>query len=110
LADVGHHAPLEPADQPGLEARDLLGWSVRGQGDLLSTFIKGVEGVEELLLGRLFALQEMDVIHQKQIDVAPVALPALWHGPPSDPLDDFVDELLGAYVEHPGVGPGADHR
>ena len=33
-----------------------------------------------------------------------VAAPELRHGPAVDALDDFVDELLGADVEHPGVG------
>ena len=69
LADVGHHAPLEPAHQPGLEARDLLGRPVGGQDDLLVGLVQRVERVEELLLGHFLAFEEMHVVHQEEIDV-----------------------------------------
>ena len=104
LADVGHHAPLEPADQPGLEARDLLGRPVRGQHDLLVALVQRVKRMEELLLRHFLAFEEMHVVHQEEIHVGPVAAPELGHRPAVDALDDLVDELLGADVQHPRLG------
>ena len=69
LADVGHHAPLEAAHQPGLEAGDLLGRPVGGQDDLLVALVERVEGVEELFLGRFLAFEEVHVVHQEEVDV-----------------------------------------
>ena len=109
LADVGHHAPLESAHQPGLEPRDLLGRPVGGQHDLLVALVQGVKRMEELLLRHFLAFEEMHVVHQEEVHVGPVAAPELGHGPAVDALDDLVDELLGADVEHPGLGlPLAD--
>src|SRR6476661_191336 len=59
LADVGHHAPLEPAHQPGLEARDLLGRPVGGEHDLLVALVQRVKRMEELLLRHFLAFEEM---------------------------------------------------
>ncbi len=75
--DVGDQAPLEPAAQPVLERGDLLGRPVRGDHDLLVGIVKRVEGVEELLLGALLALQELDVVDQQDVDVAVAALEGL---------------------------------
>ena len=102
--DVGHHAPLEAAHQPGLEARDLLGRPVGGQDDLLVALVERVERVEELLLRHFLAFQEMHVVHQEEVHVGPIAAPELRHGPAVDALDHLVDELLGADVEDPGLG------
>ena len=103
LADVGHHPPLEPAHETGFEARNLLGRTVRGQDDLLVAFVECVKGMEELFLRHLLAFQEMDVVHQEEVHVGAVSAPELRHGAAVDDLDDFVDELLRAHVEHPGV-------
>ena len=102
LLDVGDHAPLEPRHQPRLEAGDLLRRPVGGEHDLLAGFVERVEGVEELLLGRFLALEEVDVVDQEEVDVVAVAAAQVGHRPGVDPLDDLVDELLGADVEHPG--------
>ena len=88
------------ASRPG----DLLRRPVGGEDDLLAGLVQRIEGVEELLLGRFLALEEVDVVHQEEVDVVPVAAPELRHRPAVDALDDLVDELLGADVEHPGVG------
>ena len=69
LADVGHHAPLEAADQAGLEARDLLGRPVRGQDDLLVAFVERVKRMEELFLRHFLAFEEMHVVHQEEVHV-----------------------------------------
>ena len=73
---VGDQAPLEPAAHPLLEAAELLGRQVRGDDDLLVGVVQRVEGVEELLLGLLLALQELDVVDQQDVDVAVAALEA----------------------------------
>ena len=101
-AAVGHHAPLEAAHQAGFEPGKLLGRPVRGDHDLLAGLVERIEGVEELLLGALLALQEVDVVHQQEVHVAPVPPLQLRRGAAVDALDDLVDELLGADEEHPG--------
>ena len=110
LADIGHHPPLEARDQPVFEAGDLLGRPVRGQHHLLAGLEQRVEGVEELVLGHFLAFQEMHVVHQEEVDVVAVAAPELRHGARLDALDHFVDELLGADVEQPGLGVALEHR
>ena len=109
LTDVGHHAPLEAADEPRLEAGDLLRRPVGRQHDLLAGLVERIEGVEELLLGHFLALQEVHVVHQEHVHVAPVLPAELRHVPPVDALDDLVDELLGAHIGDPGLGLAGDH-
>ena len=57
-------------------AVELLGRPVGGDHDLLVGVVQRVEGVEELLLGLLLALQELDVVDQQDVDVAVAALEA----------------------------------
>ena len=53
-----------------------MGGRSRGDDDLLVGVVQGVEGVEELLLRLLLALQELDVVDQQHVDVAVAALEA----------------------------------
>ena len=62
--DLGDQAHLEPAAQPILEGRDGIGRAIRGQHDLVVGLVERVEGVEELLLETLTALEELDVVER----------------------------------------------
>ena len=93
------------ASRPGIS----LGGRSEVSDDLLAALVQRVERMEELLLGRFLAFQEVDVVHQEQIDVVAVALAELRHGAPGDALDHLVDELLGAHVQHPGVRAAPEH-
>ena len=99
-ADVGDQSPLESAAQPVLQRRQLLGWPVGGDDDLLRASVQLVERVEELLLRALLVLQELDVVDQQDVDVA-VARAELLLPVVTDRVDEFVRELLGVHVADP---------
>ena len=66
-------APLEAVAQPRGEGRELAGDAIGGEDQLAAGLIERVEGVEELLLGVLLALEELDVVDQQHVDVAVAA-------------------------------------
>ena len=104
--DVGDQAPLEPRAQPLLERRDLLGQGVGGHDDLLLRVVQRVERVEELLLGRVLAGDELDVVHQEHVELA-VAPLELVHPLEAQGVDEIVQEALGREVQHARVGVAA---
>ena len=55
-----------------------LGRRVGGEDDLLLRVVERVEGVEELLLGRVLSGDELHVVHQQHVELA-VALLELVH-------------------------------
>ena len=100
--DVGDQAHDEPAAEPVLEGGDGVRGPVRGQHDLAVGLVEGVEGVEELLLEALLALEEVDVVHEQDVDLAVAAL-ELGGGVVPDGVDVLVEEQLGAHVaDHEG--------
>src|SRR5579862_6139159 len=68
--DVGDEAPLEAAAQSVLELGQRLRRPVGADHDLPAAAVQVVEGVEELLLQLLGALEELDVVDQQYVDVA----------------------------------------
>src|SRR5579883_2471698 len=68
--DVGHHAPLEAAHEPRLEARDLGRRPVAREDDLATCLVECVERVEELVLCGFLPLEELYVVDQEQIRLA----------------------------------------
>ena len=96
--DVGDQAPLEPRAEAVLEGGDVVRGAVRRHDDLPGRLVEGVEGVEELLLEALLALDELDVVDEE--DVGGVAvLPAEGVlGAVADRLDVVVQERLGGDV------------
>ena len=88
------------------EATQVGGWPIGGQHHLRTLLLKGVEGVEELFLCRLFALQELDVIEQQDVDVSV----AIAHCAPCaralapQRRHKVVDEARRRRVEHALVG------
>ena len=75
--DRDGQAPLEAVAQPRGEGRELARQPVGGEDELAAALIEGVEGVEELLLGVLLALEELDVVDEQDVEVAVAALEAL---------------------------------
>ena len=108
---------LNIRDQPALKARtqaifqrgQLTRRTVGGQNDLLIRLVQSVEGVEELLLGTFLTLQELDVIHHEDVQVAVPALerflPVIAHG-----VDVVIREFFRRHIfntqirlQHAGV-------
>ncbi len=75
--DVCDQTPLEPGPEPGLERGDIARRPVGGDHDLPAGLVERVEGVEELLLDPLLALEELDVVDQEDVVVAVPVLEAL---------------------------------
>ena len=59
--------------------------------------------MEELLLGRFFARDELDIIHQQDIDRAILGA-KLFGGAITNSIDNFVGELLRRNIEHRQAG------
>ena len=84
--------------QDFLDIGDQARRRVRGKNQLLLPCVKGIEGMEELLLGALLVGEEVDVIDHQDIDT-PVAIPEFRHAVEADGADEFVDEVFGRQVE-----------
>src|SRR5687767_8254622 len=95
--DVGDHAPLESRNEPGFDARDLAGRAVAGEYDLPSTFVQRIEGVKELLLCCFFALEEMNVVDEQQVELAEPATEVVSRSS-LDRHHVFIRELLGTKI------------
>jgi hypothetical protein len=105
--DVGEQAPLEARAQTRFERLDLFGRAIARDHELLLRFVQRVERVEELLLGLFFALEELDVVDQENVDV-PVAIAELDRLVVLDRDDEFVGELLARHVDDVRIGIGGD--
>ncbi len=106
--DVGDQSPLEPGTQPLLERRDFLWQGVGGHDDLLLRVVQRVERVEELLLGRVLAGDELDVVHQEHVELTVAALEFL-HALETQGIDEVVQETLGRQIQDLGVRIAALH-
>jgi hypothetical protein len=93
--------------KPLLDVGDLLGGAIAGEDDLAVGLVEVVEGVEELLLGTLFAGEELDVVEEEKVDGA-VAVSEVLGLVVADRADELVGELLRGEVfdANPGVGAG----
>ncbi len=95
---VGQLAPLEATYGDGPRDRgDRLRGAVRRDHDLHPFAVELIEGVEELLLELLGALEELDVVDQQHVEVAVAALEP-GHGLGADGVDELVHERLGRDV------------
>src|SRR5689334_5590371 len=92
--DIRDHSPLEATDQACFQTRDLRRWTITGQDDLSTSLVQGVEGVEELFLGRFLSLQKLHVINEKEVCLA-IATTEILGGAFPDCSDHLVGELLG---------------
>ncbi len=77
--------------------RDRLGRPVRRDDDLAAAGVEVVEGVEELLLELLGALEELDVVDEQDVDVA-VPLLEVRHLLGAHGVDELVHHRLGRNV------------
>ena len=75
--ELDAQAPVEAVAQPLGEPRQRLGRAVAGEHDLLAGGVQGVEGVDELLLGVLLALEHLDVVDQQRVELAIARLEGL---------------------------------
>ena len=100
---VSQKAPLETSSHAIFESRQALGRNIARDDDLLVVVVKGVERVEERFLGLGFALKELNVIDEQDVDVAVAGLecrtPVVRNG-----IDEVVGEFLGAHVLHANSG------
>ena len=99
----GHRqAPAEAGFQPLFQAFDFLRIAVAGEDHLLAAFEKGIEGVEELLLGALLTGEELDVVDQQCVHRAVEALEFV-DGVELQGLHHVRDETFRMQVDHLGV-------
>src|SRR5947209_15622337 len=104
--DVRDHTPLKATNQTRLETRDFRRRPVAREHDLTTCFVERVEGVKELFLGRLFALEELHVVDEQQIRFAKASA-ELVRRAILNRADKLVGELLGADEGDARVGlPG----
>ena len=107
--DVCDQSPLEPRYEPFLEPGNLLGRAIAGKDDLLPRIIEGVERMEELLLGTLLALEELDIVDEQKVHL-PVPSAEVDGGSLLDGRDQVVRELFAGDVGDPHGGVGLKHR
>src|SRR5215216_1060018 len=69
-ADGDAKTPLEAITKAVGEADDGLRWAIAGQDDLLARRMQGVEGMDELLLRLLLALEHLDVVDQERVELS----------------------------------------
>ena len=101
--DVGRQAPFEARPQPLLERRDLFRRPVGREHDLLAGLVERVEGVEELLLHPVLALEELDIVDEQHV-VGAVALLEALDALVAERVDEVVHEGLARHV--PRCQPG----
>ena len=96
--DIGYQPPLEARAQALLKQVDRLRRSVAGEHDLAAAVVQVVKHVEEAFLRLLLASDELYIVDQEHVDAA-VLLAEFLGLAFTDGLDEFVGELLGAYVK-----------
>ena len=106
--EIGDQPPLEATPQALLEGHDLLWGPVARQDDLLAVLVDRVERVEELLLRALLVRDELDIVDQKDVDLA-VAAAELVDPALLDAGDELVGELLAGRVGHLLAREPRDH-
>ena len=76
---------------------NLVRRTVAADDDLLLRVVERVEGVEELGLRAFLAGQELDVVHEQDVDAA-IALAEIEDAIVADGVDHLVHEALGRDV------------
>src|SRR5688572_20805215 len=100
--DVDDQTAGEPRAHPLIDAFKLNRGDVGGDDDLAAVVDQGVEGVTELLLHR-FALQELEIIDEQDIDGLEVIL-EIDDVARAQRIDEMVHEALRGDEEHAAFG------
>ena len=80
----------------------LLRRQIRGNYDLLLVVVQGVKRMEELLHRRLFTRQKLDIVNQKNINIA-VNLLERRTLIVTNRVNEVIRELLRIHVAHPQI-------
>src|SRR6266545_8332697 len=96
--DIGDQAPFKAISQAVLESWDLFGKLVRSDDDLSVGVVKGIKGVEKLLLGSFLAGDELDIVKDQDVDVPEFSLKFV-HLVPSQGGDELIHERFGTQVD-----------
>ena len=99
--NLGGQTPFKAGDQAVLQILHFTRRPVTREHDLLRIVEELVEGVEELFLRAVLALEKLHVINQQDIDLA-VFLAELGEALLLDGLDILIGELLGGHVAYDG--------
>ena len=106
--NVGDEAHLKAGPDPLFEDVQILGRLVRGDDDLLLGAVEGLEGMEELLLGRCLVDQELDIVDQEHVDIAVLVAEAGHHrivgAVVADGVDQLVRKFLAGHVQNFRLG------
>jgi len=68
--DVGNQAHRQAREQALIDSVQCLWRTIRGHHHALALADQGIDRVEKFLLGRIFADDELDVIHHQQVGFA----------------------------------------
>ena len=96
--NVGEQSPLKTGTQTVLQAVNGLWWSITGHDDLLIGIMEGIEGVKEFFFSRLFPGNELNIVHEQNIDLA-VFCPELFGLLETNSVNNFVREFFRSDVE-----------
>lgn len=96
---VGDEIPGEAGTQSLFEVVQLIRRSVARDDNLLIGFPETVKGIEEFFLRLLLAFEELDIIDEKDVDIAILVL-EFAGAAACDGLNQLICEHLGRNVEH----------
>ena len=102
------HVSSKPRFKAGAETifqgGELPRWAVRTEDDLLAGLVQRIEGVEELFLSGLLALQELCVIHNQQIEVS-IAILEILAPTSGNRVNELIGEFFTGDILDAHVGP-----
>ncbi len=101
--DVGDEPPAEPRPHPLLEPLHFRRRFVGRDHDLSVLVDQRVESMEELLLRRILATYELNVVNHQQIDRTEPVL-EIHRRAEAQRADELVHEFLGRQIDHLAAG------
>ncbi len=101
-ADVRHQPGAEPAREPRLEALERMRRAVGGDHQPFARRHELVDRVEEFLLRRILAADELEIVDHQQVDAAQPPLEAV-RVLGAQGLDEFEHEALRRHVDRRGA-------
>ena len=101
--DICQQAPLKTRTQAVLQAMNGFGRAIARHHDLLIRAVQRIEGMEKFLLGRLFARDKLDIIHQQDINLA-IFGAELLSFLEANGIDDFIRKFFRGHVQNRQTG------